>query len=486
MKLPSLFGFAIGPVGAAFLGFVTLPLLTWIFPAETIGKMAMLQVTVSLGTLFFSLGMDQAYVREYHENAEPPSLFASSILPGAALLILFSGTVVIFSPERIAFLLYDSPSRSAAYLTLSCVVIAFCSRFLSLILRMEGRGFAFSASQLLAKLLFLLAVCAPLAFPLKRDLHFLLMAQLSAGFLALLLYAWNARTGWVPTQHTKVDYELIKRLLRYGWPLLLSSMAFWGLLTLDRVFLRTLAGYEQLAIYSVAVSVASGAMILTEVFNIIWSPMVYKWLAEGQDLRKIDLTINAFSLVFPVAICAVGGSSWLLGYVLPSDYHQVIYLVVGCVIAPLFYTLSEVSGIGINIARRTGLSLMAAFGALVLNVALCYLLIPRLGAKGAMIAIAVSFWFFLLARTELAVVAWRRLDRGRMYMLSSLALVAAVGYGIAGARWPVGGVLAWWIGMISILCIWRAEIAVVVRAFRAQERSSSSRELANEKARAVL
>ena len=57
--------FALGPLAGAALGFLTLPIITWFFSQEDIGRLALLNVVASFSTLLFSLGLDQAYVREF-------------------------------------------------------------------------------------------------------------------------------------------------------------------------------------------------------------------------------------------------------------------------------------------------------------------------------------------------------------------------------------------------------------------------------------
>ena len=68
MNVRKIAGFAVGPIGGAFLGFITLPLTAWFFSTEDIGRIALLQIVLGFTTMLFSLGLDQAYVREYHEK----------------------------------------------------------------------------------------------------------------------------------------------------------------------------------------------------------------------------------------------------------------------------------------------------------------------------------------------------------------------------------------------------------------------------------
>ena len=74
--------FALGPIAGAFLGFISLPIMAWFFTIEDIGRLAMLNVVTGFSTLLFSLGLDQAYVREYHEVTNKPALFKETLCPG--------------------------------------------------------------------------------------------------------------------------------------------------------------------------------------------------------------------------------------------------------------------------------------------------------------------------------------------------------------------------------------------------------------------
>ena len=47
-------GYAIGPIGSALLGLITLPLLTWYYPVEDIGRISMLQVVASFRCCYFA------------------------------------------------------------------------------------------------------------------------------------------------------------------------------------------------------------------------------------------------------------------------------------------------------------------------------------------------------------------------------------------------------------------------------------------------
>ena len=67
MNIRKLFYYTFGPIGAGIFGILTLPILTWFFQKDDIGRFAYLQLLISLGMMFGSLGLHQALVREYYE-----------------------------------------------------------------------------------------------------------------------------------------------------------------------------------------------------------------------------------------------------------------------------------------------------------------------------------------------------------------------------------------------------------------------------------
>jgi len=109
-----------------------------------------------------------------------------------------------------------------------------------------------------------------------------------------------------------------------------------------------------------------------------------------------------------------------------SVYSSVGLLIPLCVFAPLFYSLSEASTIGINLSKKTGYAVYATAVALIFSLAANYLLVPKHGALGAAISTASAFLVYLFVRYEFSRVVWDALPRGRIYGMSALCLALAV------------------------------------------------------------
>lgn len=450
MNVKKVASFAVGPIGGAALGFITLPIITWFYSAEDIGRIAMLQVVSSFCVLLFSLGLDQAYVRDYHESVHKPALLKAALLPG--LLLLVMGLAFCFVvPGFISQALFSVDSPLISVLVALCWLAAFVSRFLSLILRMQERGLAFSMSQVLPKLLFLSVIGIYILFSFGFDLLHLVIAQALSVTAVTLVYGWNTRLEWFVALSQKVDTEKLKAMLRFGGPLIMGGAAFWGLTAMDKVFLRSLSTFEELGIYSVASSFAGAAVVFQSVFSTIWAPTVYKWAAEGINTEKID-HVTEYVLVAVVILFSLAGLfSWIITYLLPPSYASVQYILVACMAYPLFYTLSEATGVGLGIARKSTYAMMASIFAVVVNLVGNYFLIPIYGASGAAISTAVAFWVFFFCRTELSCRVWRPMPRLKIYTTTLICLAITVLFTLKGEKYYWEFIFLWTALLLSLV-----------------------------------
>ena len=385
----------------------------------------MLQVISSLCILVFSLGLDQAYVREYYEAEQKTSLLKAALLPGLILLTIFL-SIISFIPGTVSKMLFSIDSIEISWLVAACLIAGFASRFLSLILRMEEKGLAFSMSQILPKIFFLIVI--GIYYLLKFDFNFLqLVISHTISILSVtLILAWNTRKEWLASIHESIDQLQLKRMLNFGTPLIVGGFAYWGLTATDKLFLRNMSNFEQLGIYSVASSFAGAAIIFQSVFSTVWAPTVYKWAAEGINNDKIDQVTDYVLAVVVFIFILTGLFSWIVVYLLPEKYHQVQYILVACMANPLFYTLSETTVVGLGITRKSSLAVLASIIAALINITGNYFLVPTYGSTGAAISTAISFWAFFFFRTEFSCKVWRRIPRLKIYGLTVLCLSMAI------------------------------------------------------------
>lgn len=425
MNFQAIRKFALGPVLSAILGLMLLPLLSWYFPVDDIGRLGIFQVLSTFVIMVFTIGLDQAYVREYFEETDKAALLKTCLLPGFTLLISILSIAYLMS--FFDFLFDFTSGMSSVYCIFSLLAI-FAIRFFGNVMRLEGRGLSFSISQISHKLAFLILVSFWTILEGVADFDSLLRLFFIASLFSLLVALYNISATVRRLSDSKFNKKLFFRVIAYSWPIVLSGLFFWMLTSADRFFLKELASYQELGVYSMAVSFAGGALVLQSIFSIVWAPSIYKLVSDDSS-DSLDGILSAVRIVVFLGI-----SSWLLfsmfsptiSYFLPEDYEDAYLIFLLSLSYPMLYLISEVCGIGLGITRKTKFILYASISAFFVNLALNLYLIPLFGAKGAAIASAVAFLVFLVVKVEAANRLWFSIPRRLMYGMVLCILLEGV------------------------------------------------------------
>ncbi|PMH39147.1 hypothetical protein BCU69_19175 [Vibrio cyclitrophicus] len=433
MNVNQILRFSIGPVGAAILSLITLPVISWTFSQADIGKIALFQVFISLSVLIFTMGLDQAFVREFYDEKDKEGLFKICIFPSVIVTLIVLSSILYIDETLISQLMFGVYSFKLSFIVSICLFLSIISRFLSLILRMENRGLAFSMSQILPKIFYLIFIFLIGFFFKVKDFSYLLYGNLISILLANFIFIFNTR-GFLFRKNVVVNITKIIPLMKFGLPLIVGGFAFWGLTGFDRFLIKELSDFEQLGIYSLSVSFASVAIIFQSVFSTVWAPIIYRWSSEGLDVSKLDkITMNVV-VIATILFSLVGCFSWVLSYILPQDYLLVMYIVLPCLLYPIFYTISETTGIGIAITKKTSFSMFSTLLSFIINIISNIALIPIYGAIGASISSAISFWFLLVFKTEFSSKIWNNRPRFYIYFVTFVMLLSSIAFSTVGRQ----------------------------------------------------
>ncbi|MCT8175249.1 lipopolysaccharide biosynthesis protein [Variovorax sp. CY25R-8] len=465
MKIKNAIGFAVGPFAVAFFSLLTVPIVAWVFSPEDVGRLNIFQVTISFLLLFCSLGLDQAFVREYHENEEKNLLFKNCAIPGFFLLLAAFPLGLVFE-RQITFNLYNSEHIGFYLLTFAAAIVSYCSRFLSLILRMQERGLAYSMSQAMPKAFLLVLLGLLASLPISKNFLELLWAYFLSMAFVLLIYIWNTRSQLRVTFETKLSGVEVRKLLKFGLPLVVSGVAYWAVNAASTFMLHGFSDLEQLAIYSVAVSFAGVAVLVQSIFSVIWTPLAFKWQAEGVDMKRVDVVSQQVLALICIALVFCGAFVWIADYLLPPIYASVKYLIVCSVIQPLLYTLSIVTSVGIGIARKNMLSVLATVTALIANLGTGFLLIPKWGAPGAAIANAFAFYIMFIMNTEASARVWRNFPRFRIYVVTGVAVLLSILTCAFASSLPFSFSILWALTIPFAIWLFKSELISIWALFR--------------------
>lgn len=466
MDIKKIYSYGFGPLVAGVLTVLTLPILTWYFSEEDIGRFTLLQILVSLSVMIFSLSLHQAYVREYNEVINKKELLLVSIFPGLLLLILAIFLLILYlflSPQYfLSSILFDVESNIIVFLIILSIILSFFINIFNHVIRMEEKVFSYSIMQITPKLIFILMLVFVIFFGRDKNFVSLNIAFTFSIFITFVMVMYLTRESWNGLLSTNFNMKLMRETLYFSFPLMFGGIAYWGVFTVDRIFLKIYSGLTSVAIYAVATTVASCVTLLSSIFTTIWHPMVYKWAKDGLDNNKIQELINIITITVFLIWSLIGSFSWVIPYFLPNEYYEVEYLVVACASGPLLYLLSELTVIGIGLARKSKYSLYASFLAFLGCILMNITLIPLYGANGAAITMVLTFSLLLVLRTEFSVKLYCDfLSRGRIYVTMVLYVFFTIFF-ILKQPGVILYVFFWIILMLIVLMLFKKEFFKII------------------------
>ncbi|WP_427870349.1 lipopolysaccharide biosynthesis protein [Leucobacter luti] len=455
--------FAVGPALSAALGLITLPLTAWIFEPDDIGRLNLLQTLIAVSMNLAFMGLDNAFVREFHEEDDRTSLYSTTMTPPLLLLGVLTLPVVLF-PASFSTLVYGLDSAVFGYATVATLFLSLLIRQWALVARMNEWAITFTFSQVIPKLV-TLAGLGTVALVATRP-GFLVLALVLLLSLGVAGFYMNLATLRLRplTSSFRIVWGRLVSLLKYGLPAMIAAFSFVAMSAIGPFSLRVYSDFHELGIYSVAVSIAAAVGVVQYSFNTVWGPAIFKANAAGRVLDVYPSALRAVCAIFAIVASGVALLSWVLPLLLPKEYAQIEFLLVGAALVPLLLMMRDAGGIGNNIARRMGQVAGASVVALLVCLLLSLALVPRFEAKGAVLASLFAMWALFVINAETAARSWISVSRATMHLVVGLAVMLAtvtVWWGERLGRWHL---LGWVVYAVAVVFYFRRDLrAMLVR-----------------------
>jgi O-antigen/teichoic acid export membrane protein len=197
----------------------------------------------------------------------------------------------------------------------------------------------------------------------------------------------------------KVNRVLIRDIVKYSFPLMLTNIVAIVIMFSDRILIRNIKGSYDLGLYSFGFKF--GALIkslVIDVFFIVWNPVRWKIYKNEQGELIFSVFSKILFIVFPlVGFISVILSVWI-GELLASNdiYNEGLKIVPLVTFGYIFYGLYYYSVMGLLFKEKTKHIAKIVFICSCFNVAVNILLIYMLGYIGAAIGAFVTYLFMFL------------------------------------------------------------------------------------------
>ncbi len=212
------------------------------------------------------------------------------------------------------------------------------------------------------------------------------------------------------------DRRLFRAMNRFGMPLVPAQLAIWTINFVDRLFIATFKGQAEVGYYSIGVRIASATLLLLTAFRLAWPAFAYSIEDENEARRTYGYVLTyVLFITCWVSLGLALLAPWIVRLLTARPEFYAGARVVGLLsFSAVAWGAYTVVAIGIGRARFTQFNWVVSGVAAVINVALCFALIPPYGMIGAAIATAASMgsMFGLMAihaqRVYPVPYQWRR------------------------------------------------------------------------------
>jgi O-antigen/teichoic acid export membrane protein len=389
--LKNSFIYSIGTFSSRLAGFILIPLYTKQFSVEQYGMLGIMEVSAQVLLSLLGFSLYNAYFRWYWDKNYVAK--QKSILFTILIFLMFQISLFIILAATLrhefSFLLFDS-GKYTYLVQLLLIVSAFeaVGVLISTLLRLKEKAAYYTVLQVV-KLAVSLLVTVYLIKVKNRNIEAVYEAQLVANILYFIMIFGILRKNIT----IKFEWKILREMLSFSLPLVLTSISGIILNITDRYSLRFLSNMANVGIYSLGFKIANTIRVfLVTSVNLALQPMIFKMMNDPMNKRFYSKVMTYFSygLMFFVLFFSIFAPEIVKVISAKMDYWEAYKIIPVLSLSMLFSMLRDVAYTGLNITKRTRIIALLIFSAALLNILLNQIFIPRWSFYGAAVATTLS------------------------------------------------------------------------------------------------
>ncbi len=380
--------------------FLLLPLLTiYINPADY-GKIAIVNITISVVTVLISINFNGAILRSHFElnRVKQNQLFISAIkftFFNSAILLLLMSTVIFVLKT---FFGLTNIYEISTYWGFFAVFISLANALFALLLvYFQVRLKPYLHISVIILNTFTTAVIS-IIFVIVFKWGWegrLLGIGVSSSIIILSMALWWKKDSQPSVQAIENKY-FTSKLYGFGLPLIPHALSGVALVGIDRLFLSHFSDLKTVGIYSVAYQFGIIISIIVSAINTSWAPIFFLRITNNEHQYVLKKTVSIFIIIIILFFTLNISTKWMIKTFLDKNYLDAVNFIslitLGYMFEGFYIILSNYI---IFFNKNIVLSYLTIIG-LVVNTILNIVLIPARGAQGAAEATLVTYIIYFL------------------------------------------------------------------------------------------
>ncbi len=270
-------------------------------------------------TIFFTFSLQSYYINYFFKHKEPQRkiLLSTLILYSTLANILLSflvyfGLNFYFQNTKVAI-----PTYPYQFLLIGIMFLNVYATFFEINFRVNKKAlnyFFFKTFLVLSNVI--LALIFVVHYKLGAE------GRMLATFFSQFIYAFIALIILSKIVSFKFDRTELKNALKFSFPLVLSSVFYFPIISLDNIYLEKLNNLPLLGIYNIGLNTANYLFVLFFAIYQAIEPDIAKFTIE-KNKKALYKTVGLFSLIlFLVTILFIIFSKTILNYLTAGIYTE--------------------------------------------------------------------------------------------------------------------------------------------------------------------
>lgn len=392
-----------GTIVNMLVGVLTTPILTRLVSTAEYGQYSIFTMYASIALMVLCMGFDQALIR-YFYRFDTPDYQRTIVRECVTLPFLCTllAAIVVNILSWLELVRFEFEPRIMTMLTI-LVFFQVMNRIDLILLRVTYQSNLYSMLQVLIKILFAGMAIAGCLLLETQKLFVLTAASVVSYAVVTVVGIGSQRELW-DFRTIRESYTIDrKELYRYAFPFIVSMGITTLFQAIDKISLNRYCSYEEVGIYSSAITLVHVFAIVQTTFGAIWAPMVVEHYEKEPEDRTFyrkgfrTMTFVMFLIGISLILCKD-----LFVLLLGENYRGSAAMIPFLSLSPIMLTISDTTVIGITFSKKSYLQIIVSAVACVTNIAGNTLLVPIYGGIGAAISTGLSYIVFFAMRTILS------------------------------------------------------------------------------------
>lgn len=378
-----------GNIGTKLLSFILLPFYTKFLNPKIYGELNLITTFISFITPILTLELSGALFRLSSGKVEKEQ--NKYLVTG----IVYTLPIILVSFLLLKQLIKQEYIQEYFFILLLTFIFNFINGMLKEKLRCNSKIKLYTAIGVFETILI---ISLNIYLVPRYNLFGMLISSLISSFCLMLYLLFQAKFFLLISQKN-LNKKIYEEMLRYSLPLIPNAVVWWVMGLSDRFFIKYYHNFELVGLYSLA---NKYSLLLTTIFGIFYKSLQISALEEfgKKNYSKFfkDVFYSISDLLIAISMVLVYFIKIIIKISVATEYYSVWQYVPLLLIVTLFNSYSAILGINYLVNKNSKGVFNTSLIATVVNILFNFILIPKYGIYGAIIATIMAYLVLFVTR----------------------------------------------------------------------------------------